>query len=107
MESKPSFSCEFYQRNYRCGAMTTISYTHLRLQRTPPSFPLSPPNLLTPSLSLSNHFTIVNTHAAIKAPVMGPRTGIKLYDQSLSLLFLIGRIKCAIRGARSRAGLIA
>ena len=37
----------------------------------------------------------------------GPTTGTHAYDQSLEPLPLIGRIACAMRGPRSRAGLMA
>ena len=45
--------------------------------------------------------------AANAPPSIGPRTGIHAYAQSLLPFPLIGNIKCAIRGPRSRAGLIA
>ncbi len=40
-------------------------------------------------------------------PMIGPTTGIHEYAQSESPLPGIGRMKCMIRGPRSRAGLIA
>src|SRR5699024_12877159 len=40
-------------------------------------------------------------------PMKGPRTGTQAYPQSEVPLFLIGRIACARRGPRSRAGLMA
>ncbi len=48
-----------------------------------------------------------NNTAASTAPAIGPSTGIQAYDQSLSRLFRIGSSACMMRGARSRAGLIA
>ena len=45
--------------------------------------------------------------AASVAPSSEPTTGTQLYDQSLSRLPLIGSSACMMRGARSRAGLIA
>ena len=38
---------------------------------------------------------------------MGPTTGIQLYDQSPDPFLPIGRMECIMRGAKSRAGLIA
>ncbi len=45
--------------------------------------------------------------AASVAPSSEPTTGTQLYDQSLSRLPLIGSSACMMRGARSRAGLMA
>ena len=39
--------------------------------------------------------------------MIGPTTGTHEYDQSLPPLPLMGRMACAMRGPRSRAGLIA
>ena len=45
--------------------------------------------------------------AARRPPRIGPITGIQAYDQPLSRLPVMGRRAWAMRGPRSRAGLIA
>src|SRR5436309_13946445 len=45
--------------------------------------------------------------AASTAPISGPMIGTPAYPQSEPPLALIGRTACAMRGAKSRAGLMA
>src|SRR5688572_7289349 len=59
--------------------------------------------------SLINNYTnkVLNNQAPSRPPKNGPTTGTQLYDQSEETLPGIGSRKCAMRGARSLAGLIA
>ena len=53
------------------------------------------------------YFTSINIPTATSPPAIGPITGIQAYFQSLSRLRGMGRIAWAIRGPKSRAGLMA